>query len=142
VSIDARIGAIAFPGYPLGPGTSRTQFLASPLAVGETVVVANDPWWTYGLPPQTLGRRAFAAMVSYKGESLRAVYLTDTDSRFGTSWDDWSEEKEQDRKRQHDRWLQAILGRGCPWKFSWGAIDSCYDPRASSSSIGIDYRGR
>jgi hypothetical protein len=139
VSIDVCTGVIAFPRLPLGAHSTRTELLASPLADGAKIVVENDPWWTYGLPVQPLGGREFAVMLSFEGEELRAVYLTDTDPRFGTSWDDYSEEKEQARKRQHDRWLRQSLGRGRPWRFPWGTLDSVYDPRSGSSMIAVDY---
>jgi hypothetical protein len=34
------------------------------------------------------------------------------DARFGTSWDDWSEEKELARRDAQDAWLVEQLGAG------------------------------
>ncbi|MEJ7731169.1 MAG: hypothetical protein WKG00_18375 [Polyangiaceae bacterium] len=54
------------------------------------------------------------------------------------SWDEWSLEREMERKNLHDSWLRARLGDP-PWSFSWGSIWSDYDARSAGSSWGINF---
>ena len=55
-----------------------------------------------------------------------------------TSWDDWSEEVEQERQAAHDAWLQEQFGPP-PYTYPWGVIASSHDPRSGSSAITIQY---
>jgi hypothetical protein len=52
--------------------------------------------------------------------------------------DDWSDEFEMLRKKHHEEWLLAKLGKP-PYKFEWGSVVSEYDAKGVSSAIMLAY---
>ena len=55
------------------------------------------------------------------------------------TWENWSLEKEMQRKRLHDEWLEGFLGKP-PYNFEWGRAWSVYDKRSGGSGMGITYK--
>ena len=91
-------------------------------------------------PTVQFGGHSFAWSLWFHGSFLRRVSIQCADAEFGSSWSDWSKERELARKRFHDSLLQSVLGKD--WnhqRFSWGAVDSGYDPKGGFSSIGVTY---
>ena len=59
------------------------------------------------------------------------------DALYGTSWGDWSQEKEQLRARHTEDWLRTM---GHPTgTFAWGEVWAGYDPKAASGGGGVRY---
>ena len=140
--IERTTGQIRFPsdGIRVGPSLRREHFLASPLAVQSVEVVANEPYCSFALPRVQFDGHSFAWSLWFRGPILQRVSIECADAEFGSSWADWSLERELARKRFHDSLLQSALGED--WssqRFVWGAVDSLYDPKAGFSSIGVTY---
>jgi hypothetical protein len=140
--IERSTGQIHFPsdGIRVGPSLTREQFLASPLASQARVLVRNEPHCTFALPTVQFDGHSFAWSLWFEGSSLRRVSIECADAEFGSSWSDWSEERQLALKRFHDSLLQSVLGPD--WsrqRYTWGAVDSGYDPRDGFSSIGVSY---
>jgi len=55
--------------------------------------------------------------------------------------DQWSEQVELERKRDHDVWLRRELGEA-PNRYDWGRVVSDYDARSCASNIIVYYRRR
>lgn len=110
--IEHATGEIQFPsdGLRVGPSLTREQFLASPLARDSRELVRNEPYCTFGLPPVQFDAHRFAWSLSFRGSVLQSVSIECADPEFGSSWSDWSEEREMARKRFHDSLLASILG--------------------------------
>jgi hypothetical protein len=140
--IDRATGALHGDGLalPIGAGLSRTAFLASPLGAGAVVWVQNEPYCSFRTDLRA-GAARFAAVCWFRGSLLTHVslYLLADDS--GASWDEWSEAAERQRQQAHDAWLRAQLGRP-PYRYSWGTVESSYDPRAGASEIVVRYTGQ
>jgi hypothetical protein len=142
-SLDLRSGVLTTDGgATIGPDLTRTAFLAGPLARGAETLVANEPWHSWRLRT-AVDRRAFHAGLSFEGERLDMVILALDDPAFGTSWADWTREREEARKAAHEAWLASIdpsIGDGR--EESWGFVSSVYDEKSGGSEIVIRYGAR
>jgi hypothetical protein len=148
--IDRETGALVLPSGRIGSAVTRTVFLASPLAAQERCVDVSTGWTQVYLTPQAVDGLTFGVKVVFEGEQLDGYSLWIVDARYGTSWDNWSEEKELARRDAHDTWLTAALGPGerrlssngpdLSYSFSWGEVWSTFDARGGSSTIGVRWR--
>lgn len=141
--IDPATGEVRLPSADvvLGPRLTRDSFLASRLAEHARLQPVDEPYRSYvvSVPPGELGELAFVVSPLFHGPALASLNLMAIDARFGTSWSDWTEEKEQDRRRYHDEWLEGTCGLK-PGRYSWGVLDSGFDPKGGFSSITLSYR--
>jgi hypothetical protein len=122
-------------GLVLSPALSRSQFLTSPAAIKSTILIRNEPWCSFRLEAAA---EDVVLAVFFKGEVLESVHIAVIDSRFGAGWDDWSVEKETQRKEANDRWLLAH-GLTPGEKYAWGSVWSGFDPKGGFSSVVICY---
>lgn len=140
--IEPTTGQIRLPsdGIRVGPLLTREQFLASSLARQSRELVRNEPHCSFGLPTVQFDGHSFAWSLWFHGSVLRRVSIECADAEFGSSWADWSEERELARKRFHDSLLQSVLGSD--WsreRYLWGTVDSGYDSKGGFSSIVVSY---
>ncbi|WP_437981364.1 hypothetical protein [Sorangium sp. So ce117] len=122
-------------GLVLSPALSRSEFLASSVGMGSAVLVRNEPWCSFRFEE---GAESVVLAVFFKAEVLESVHITVVDPTFGTGWDDWSQEKELQRKAANDQWLLAH-GLTPGEHYAWGSVWSGFDPRGGSSSAVIRY---
>ncbi|WP_157772443.1 hypothetical protein [Lacunisphaera limnophila] len=138
--IDANNGRIAVSGDCIVSGSlKKSVFMSSSLFHCTKPLTINPPFASYVLPEQSIDGRAYSVSLWFREESLSHVQLCDTGDEFGSSWEDWSEEKEKKRKQHHDRLLVSLLGRSREYGFGWGRIESLFDLKAASSYIVISY---
>jgi hypothetical protein len=132
---DIETGTLIFDNLQvsIGPKLSRTPFLQSVLAVDARTLVANEPWHSWVLKHHFICGLTFVVAVYFHAETLKWVYLSNTDPQFGTNWSDWSEEKELALKAIHDAWLDETFKSRR--RFPWGTVESVYDEKGGSSSI-------
>lgn len=137
--LDRESGTIKFdePARSISRGLTRSAFLSSPLCSGAKMLIKNEPYCTWKLGGEYRSAISFVITLCFHDERLIRVDLTHVDPRYGTSWSDWSDEKEAQRKAEHDRWLKGHLGS--KRTFGWGKVSSDYDPRAGASSISIAF---
>lgn len=119
---------------------TREEFLSSTLAIASRISVKNEPHCSFTTKAQKIAGHPFIITLYFNGSILTNVELYSDDNKFGTSWDDWSEEKELERKKFHETWLKNVLA-DAPYKYNWGRIESFYDAKGGSSSISIKYQG-
>lgn len=138
--LDASNGAVVFeqPSVTIRPSLTRDDFLLSPLAAGARTHVQNEPYHSWKLAGEyfSSGHRLLVVLW-FHHQRITALSLTDVDPYLGTSWADYSLEKEMTRKSRHDSWLEKSLG--AQRKFPWGKVWSGYDERGGFSSIEIAY---
>ncbi len=67
------------------------------------------------------------------------VNMMITGPEYGSTWSDWSREKEDKRELRHDAVLKQVLGPG-PHEFSWGDIRPGHDSKGGFSGIVVTYR--
>jgi hypothetical protein len=125
-------GSVEFAKGTIGRRMDRLTFLRSRIGESSKVVVANGPWTTYSIAPET----GIAASVSFENDHLRELGV-----QFRLPLDDaneWSDEAEQERLILHDKWLHAALGKA-PYRYTWGQVESSFDPRGGGSEIVLNY---
>ena len=132
---DAATGTLTFDNLQtsIGSNLSRTQFLQSSLAVDARTLVANEPWHSWVLKPHFNCDLTFIVAVYFHAEILKWVHLTNVDPQFGTSWSEWSEQKQLALKATHDAWLHKTFKSRR--RFAWGSVESVYDRKDGNSSI-------
>jgi hypothetical protein len=129
------------PSIRIGPTLTRAEFLMAPWAQAAGHQVINEPWHSWKLDgSHRSSSLSFVVILHFVGERLAQLELCNTEARFGTSWADYSEEHERQRRNSHDAWLSACLGaQRC---FGWGTVRSAAgdDPHGGgSASLTIAY---
>ena len=143
MTINEDTGCITLPeiGASIAPSLSRSQFLQTPAFAAASVFVQNEPSCSYRLPDIPQPDTDLGMVLQFQGEQLRSLSLSHGAARFGSSWSDWSRERELARKSFHERWLATEL-RTPPGEYPWGNISSYYDDKGGFSSITIRYANR
>lgn len=140
--IHSKTGAIQLDNVlsVIQPSMTLNAFLQSDLASSAELQMshgAHDEHQAYVLRP-TIQEYPFSIRLYFKEGVLQSLSLRCTRSDFGISREDGSEEKEMACLQFHDQLLSQSLGK--QRRFSWGEVDSSYDPRSSGSSITIQYK--
>jgi hypothetical protein len=95
-----------------------------------------------------LGDRRYLVIVRRRDEKIAQITLIDSDPAFGTSWDDYTEDKELARRAAHDAMLERDLGAPTridephfykEWTLPWGKVISAHDPRGGTTDVQIIY---
>jgi hypothetical protein len=129
-------------GESLGPDLTRAEFLAGPMASGAEVLVRNEPYVSWRIERE-IGGRPFAVGIYFDGDRLTMVILALADPAFGSSWADWTAERELARKAAHDAWLGQIEPAiGDAREEAWGFVSSIVDDRSGGAEIVIRYGAR
>ncbi len=122
---------------PIAPELTREQFLTSSLSQSAEIWVQNEPSCSYRLAPVETANTRFYIVLQFHSQKLKRVTLADAHPRFGTSWDDVTEEKLIHRKAEHDKWLKVwnLLSGS----YSWGSVANSIDPHNNTSSLIFSY---
>ena len=126
-------------GVRLGPRTTRDAFLASAIGQHATPGTINPPWANYGafLAAGEIGPFPADVSLQFRDEALVWVTIMNLSEEFGTSWDDWSREKEEARRRAHNEWLRTS---GLPpGRYPFAEVWSDYSEKDALSKIVIQY---
>lgn len=132
---------LATTGVRFGPRMTRTAFLASAPALQVAPGTINPPWANYGALFAAGEVGPFPADVTFqfRDEELAWVTIMNLSPEFGTTWDDWSREKEAARQRAHTKWL--VASGLPPGKYPFGEVWSDYSDKDALSKIVIRYPG-
>ncbi len=99
----------------------------------------QNGWKHYAVHNAKLNENYFIFTFYFENDILKMVDFIVSDSFIDTSsWSDWSEKKELEKKNFYDNWLTTEIGRAR--KFSWGSIGAFYDSKGGSSSIVLKYQ--
>jgi hypothetical protein len=96
--------------------------------------IGNGHRW-YGLPTIKQGVTEIDVSLCYYATKLIHIHFTAQGDEFGTSWDDFSEEKERKRARKTEQWLTSINLK--PGTYGWGTVWCGYDLKASFSYAAL-----
>jgi hypothetical protein len=141
--INPETGSLSFqdPIVEIGPALTRSEFRSASLSEDAADWVINEPWRSWKIAGVCVAESIpFIVVLYFHGERLAMIDLCHSDPKFGTSWNDYSLEKEMSRKASHNRWLAASLGT--QRTFPWGSAQSEYDQRSGGSSIIIRYESK
>jgi hypothetical protein len=150
-------GTIEFesPKASIMPNTTRDDFLASPLFVISKPLNQNHLWSRYSFKPITAQGERFGGDICFCSGAIYSLDLCVIRPEFGTSWNDFSPEKEQMRHCFHKELLQRIFQREPDervahgpdhrdmdeaYVFPWGTVSACTDVRTGGCDIFIKYR--
>jgi hypothetical protein len=122
----------------IGSRFTRQQFLASALAEHARILVQNEPYCSFSAGSYELTGLSLGLSLWFYGEQLESIGLFHDAKELGSSWSDWSEEKELKRKQIHDQWLLTLTGHASHF-YAWGEIWSDFDAKSGASSIVIRY---
>ena len=123
-------------GTILSPQLTRSMFLISVEGTLAIVSVENEPWCSFRFEDS---EDQLGIIVFFKGEKLESVQFASIDPKFSASWNDWSEEKEEERKKRNNQWLMRndlIPGK----EYLWGSVWSNFDGKSGSSEIVLRYK--
>jgi hypothetical protein len=139
--IDANAGMIRFdgPSFSIAPSLTRTEFLASAPGREAEIFTQNEPWCSWKLKAPIRAKIDWIVVVWFHGERLTRLSLSHMSPDDGSSWADWSMEKERKRQKVQDEWLLQMIPDSRR-EFPWGKIWSGYDDRSAGSSIEITFK--
>src|SRR5262249_2532980 len=127
---------IGSPPFKISPGFKIRDLENVPVTLQP--LISNQGHQSFALGKLPIGDKSFfVALYFYQG-TVESIDLAIDSEEFGSSWDDWTEEKEMKRKETQDAWLVANTG-STSHVYDWGAVGSSYDPRSGGSSITIRY---
>lgn len=132
MKIDIFSGILTFKSGSIGPRLSRQEFLETRFGSNSKFYGANDGWVRLGFDPEP----GIGAIAYFKDDRLKQV-----DFGFGMPADDkneWTPQREQQRKAKHDAWLRVELGKP-PYKYNWGKVVSDIDVKTGDSSVLVIY---
>jgi hypothetical protein len=84
-------------------------------------------WVWYQLPTLQDGDYVIGVGLGFNRGLLEAINFTDTNPKFGTHWNQWSQEQEQLRAKSTESWLKSKgITAG---SYSWGRVWAGFDDR-------------
>jgi hypothetical protein len=134
MKIDITKGSLIFESGSIDPHIDRPAFLEASIGRQAKVALVNQGWINMDFEPEP----GVSATAFFKDDRLEKVFFA-----LSVPSDDikeWVEDREQQRKAKHDAWLRAELGEP-PYEYSWGQVESDFDPRGWSSQILVTYAG-
>ena len=125
-------GTISFERGCIRRSFDRVRFLASPIGQAAKESLVNEGWRHYEIDPEP----GVVGTVLFNGDAIDRTFLA---MRMGADEsDEWSVEREFERKTKHERWLREELGRP-PYNYAWGRVVSEFDPKGLASEIIVVY---
>ena len=137
--IDKDNGEITFDnGFILSRKFTRDEIEKLKFGMKSTLIRNSAPWYVVQLDNIKISGLNFSIVLYFNNNKLIMVDMSISDTKYGTSWDDWTKEKEMDRNRDNKNWLyQYTNGQN---EFPWGKIWAGYDEKVGGSSIHIRYK--
>ncbi|WP_419803432.1 hypothetical protein [Mucilaginibacter sp.] len=98
----------------------------------------NNGWKHYSIRNFKVKDTYISMMFFFNIDNLNSIGFIVDDKITTSSWDDWSLEKELNKKDYYEDWLINQIGK--VRQFAWGRIDASYDNKSASSSIYLKYK--
>src|SRR5690554_2731649 len=122
--------------FILKPGVTINEFENSDL---YCEIVESQNILNYYLKPQIVEDEKFVIIIFFNNQNkIDFINMSILNGEEIPTWESWSEKDELFKKNKHDKWLKTHIGEP-PYRYDWGEITSCYDPRSGSSIITIKY---
>jgi len=136
--IDPQTGTVLTDsGGEFGPRLSRAQFLARDGA-DASPGVANGAFSTWTVR-RSIGGEPFVVEATFDGEAILLLSLSLDPDGIPRGWHDWSEDREERRRVEHDRWLREACGIVPPIAGDWGRLESVFDRRTGWSLVSMAF---
>lgn len=125
--------------FVIKKGLKKSEFEESNLR-SEVISHQEYGYSIFFIKPQLIDDDKFVLVLYFNRSGIIAfVKLSLSNNGVIPTWDNWSRDKELEKKDEHDKWLERKIGKP-PYKYFWGEISSNYDMRSGSSMITIEYR--
>lgn len=122
-------------GPRIAPGLTEPLLLQTIPSVIKSKRDMGTGWVWYSLPPFEDGEIIVAISLGFNLGTLGMIGLADAHDKFGTSWSEWSEDKERARASSIGSWLtKRGIGAG---NYSWGSVWVGYDPKGGGGSATV-----
>ncbi len=140
MTINKNTGGVTFDelGLCVESSLTRSKFLATPAFRNASVLNKNEPFCRFLIPRIPQVDTELCVVFQFRGERLESIELCHSASRFGTSWDDVTEQNQLALKTFHDEWLMHQV-HASPGNYRWGCIDSGIDHRSLCAYIMIGF---
>lgn len=96
--------------------------------------------------PQIIDGLPLWLRIVFKKKCISSIELKNADPKLKNSYDNWSEDKIELKRKSHDEWLINQLGEPTERKlacikydYTWGEILSYFDPKGGDTGIAINY---
>lgn len=115
---------------------TRAGFLASAEGSVSEVFVCNTPFSSYRFKDI---EDSLLLVIYFERDKVQSLGILKDGPVYGVSWDDWTKEKEMQRKKDNEAWLK-IRGLTDGAHYPWGDVYSVYDEISGYSRIMIGFR--
>ena len=96
--------------------------------------------------PQIIDGLAFRVGIVFKKNSISSIELKNADPKLKNSYENWSDDNVELKRKSHDEWLINQLGQpderkpaGIEYHYTWGHVISYYDSRGGDTGIRLNY---
>lgn len=131
--LDRTTGNIQIAGQLLCRSLLEDEFASSPLGHGAQKSASSDGWAIYS----HIADEEIALVLRFRNQVLAEAQIAL--KRGNGGWAEWTEQKEQERKADNDKWLALQMGAPPPYRFNWGEVTSIYDPKMGAAVIVVRY---
>ena len=128
--------------------TNKTDFIT--LFSRELKVRDNNEICTCRFKlPKKIGKLDFWVTIKFINSTIWSILLKNVDPNLENSYDQWSDERFEKKRKSHDNWVISQLGApheksdlGIEYHFRWGNIFAYFEPRSPDTGILINYRNK
>lgn len=101
-------------------------------------VISNGMYKSFRTEPVSLDGKKVIPTIYFENDVISqvSIYLTSVGNGWGAS----TRAEQEQKKIDQDAWLLRKLNKQPPYEYSWGKIESVYDPRSGASGIVLTYR--
>jgi len=96
--------------------------------------------------PQIIDGLALWIRMVFKKKYISSIELKNADPKLKNSYENWSDDNVELKRKSHDEWLINQLGQpadrkptGIEYNYTWGNVLSYYDPRGGDTGIKLHY---
>lgn len=140
--IDRATGVLCLEHGTIDRTTTLKDLKGSPLIDVVFFTRKAGDFLYYTINPQLFGGQQFTSTVVFNNNELNWISIRFT----GMESIPFDEENEMKRKAVHDNILRNLYGEpdrtypaGMEYRFSWGSIQSNFDPRSAQAAMYVTY---
>ena len=122
-------------GLPITPFLREQELLAALPSCAQEKRSMGNGWVWYSLPRFEADGKVIVISLAFRESLFKELHVSDASARFGTGWDEWSEEKERQRAESSAEWLRSLGFQA--GRYSWGEVWGGYDPKGGFGLAGV-----
>lgn len=138
-------GKIIIKNKEINDGMNSSEFISVFSSEVNSYVNGDSKRFNF-INPQIINGLSLWVKIVFNKEFLRSIELKNADPTLKNSYENWSDNNVELKRKSHDEWLMNQLGQpsetkpgGINYNYTWGEILSFYDPRGGDTGILINY---